>query len=89
MGAQNLMIARQQSKKHGCDVKRRHEELNTAIEKCFAHDTQEWILLLKLIHNIYIYKVQCCPAPLKSGTGVLQTRRDNQYVFLLTQSLVN
>ena len=27
--------------------------------------------------------------PLKSGTGVLQTRRDNQYVFLLTQSLVN
>ena len=64
MGAQNLMIARQQSKKHGCDVKRRHEELNTAIEKCFAHDTQQWILLLKLIHNIYIYKVQCCPAPL-------------------------
>ena len=25
----------------------------------------------------------------KSGTGALQTRRDNQYVFLLTQSLVN
>ena len=27
--------------------------------------------------------------PLKSGTDVLQTRRDSQCVFLLTQSLVN
>ena len=34
-------------------------------------------------------KCQFGVGPLKSGTDVLQTRRDSQCVFLLTQSLVN
>ncbi len=46
-------------------------------------------LTVLVVVDSLIYQELGPPLPLKSGTGVLQTRRDNQYVFLPHWLLVN